>query len=114
MTRPARRTSEAALALSLRPPSGTSAQERSSGCCRYTSTIDAHSAITSCLRCGNAFDESELECPHCGELRAAADPTVFKKTDVLEGKWRLEKLAGQGGMGTVYSPGICRSIARWR
>jgi serine/threonine protein kinase len=57
-----------------------------------------------CPECRNAIDDAARFCPHCGSAAAAAagaseDPWIGR---VVNGKFRIEALVGQGGMGRVY------------
>ncbi len=56
-----------------------------------------------CPECHDAIEDAARFCPHCGSAAApaapAADPWVGK---VVNGKFRVEALVGQGGMGRVY------------
>jgi tRNA A-37 threonylcarbamoyl transferase component Bud32 len=57
-----------------------------------------------CPECRNAIDDAARFCPHCGSAAAAAasapeDPWIGR---VVNGKFRIEELVGQGGMGRVY------------
>ncbi|MBI3181445.1 MAG: protein kinase [Myxococcales bacterium] len=65
-----------------------------------------------CENCGQPLEEQNQFCSRCGRpspqnphpRRAGDEPTFIpiRLDDVLEGKWRLEKKIGEGGMGTVY------------
>jgi tRNA A-37 threonylcarbamoyl transferase component Bud32 len=57
-----------------------------------------------CAGCGNSFEEGSRFCPFCGTAGAPAgdvpaDPFIDA---VVNGKFRVEALIGQGGMGRVY------------
>jgi len=60
-------------------------------------------AQVDCPECHAPVEENGRFCPHCGAAVAAAaapaDPFVGK---VVNGKFRVENLIGQGGMGRVY------------
>ncbi len=55
-----------------------------------------------CAECKNAIEEAARFCPFCGAAAAGAaaeDPWLGR---VVNGKFRVEALVGQGGMGRVY------------
>ncbi len=62
----------------------------------------------SCRGCGVDLTGSEADCPTCGLDDPGAvgiEPTTVRTLhsgDLLEGKWKLERKLGQGGMGAVY------------
>ena len=63
-----------------------------------------------CPRCGSCFDRGPAACPHDGTELLPTLP--IQRT--LEGKYRLERLIGRGGMGAVYEAddlGIGRRVA---
>ncbi|HEX4804110.1 MAG TPA: protein kinase [Myxococcaceae bacterium] len=62
-----------------------------------------------CARCRQPVEENRKFCGKCGAPtasrgRAGDEPTIVpvRVNDLLEGKWRLERKLGEGGMGTVY------------
>jgi tRNA A-37 threonylcarbamoyl transferase component Bud32 len=56
-----------------------------------------------CPECRNAIEDAARFCPYCGAASAAVaenvDPWIGQ---VVNGKFRVEALVGQGGMGRVY------------
>jgi serine/threonine protein kinase len=56
-----------------------------------------------CPECRNEVEDAARFCPHCGAAAAAIpgaeDPWLAR---VVNGKFRIEALVGQGGMGRVY------------
>ncbi len=58
-----------------------------------------------CPECRNAIEDAARFCPHCGTaagtaaVAASEDPWLGR---VVNGKFRIEALVGQGGMGRVY------------
>jgi serine/threonine protein kinase len=66
-----------------------------------------------CATCGQALDEQSRFCNRCGRptpnsgsprRSGPVEPTfvAMKPDTVMEGKWRLDRKLGEGGMGTVY------------
>ncbi|HEX4622507.1 MAG TPA: serine/threonine-protein kinase, partial [Myxococcaceae bacterium] len=65
-----------------------------------------------CARCGQPLEPGITTCPKCGAPVSAEPPPPRKATGdtlvsvdvhmMLEGKWRIGKQIGEGGMGTVY------------
>ncbi|MBX7102396.1 MAG: serine/threonine protein kinase, partial [Myxococcaceae bacterium] len=62
---------------------------------------------TSCSKCGSALGPHDLDCPRCGEPRVD-DRTLMRREavtpapEVLNGKWKMERELGHGGMGSVH------------
>jgi len=61
-------------------------------------------AMRDCPGCRNAIEDAARFCPYCGAAAAAAtgegeDPWIGQ---VVNAKFRIEALVGQGGMGRVY------------
>ena len=64
-----------------------------------------------CAKCGGELVAGSRFCNQCGAPAPATSPfeiledgavAPIRPGDVLEGKWRVEKKIGQGGMGSVY------------
>ncbi len=57
-----------------------------------------------CPECRNAIEDAARFCPYCGAACAAAPPESVDPWigQVVNGKFRVEALVGQGGMGRVY------------
>lgn len=66
-----------------------------------------------CTKCGQALTGGSAFCSRCGTptgmgagmaLGEMVEPTLVpvKGSEVLDGKWKLEKKIGEGGMGAVY------------
>jgi len=60
------------------------------------SCVDRH-ALAECERCGRCFDSGVEVCGHDGQPL-----TVLPGSRTLNGRYRLERRTGRGGMGTVY------------
>jgi serine/threonine-protein kinase len=59
-------------------------------------------AMSVCAECQKEFADTSRFCPFCGAVAtagAAADPYLGK---MVSGKYKVERLLGQGGMGKVY------------
>src|SRR5512142_3310109 len=60
-------------------------------------------AMVDCPECHQVVDEAARFCPHCGTaVTATAAPVDPFIGTVVNGKFRVERLIGQGGMGRVY------------
>ncbi len=59
-----------------------------------------------CTNCGQTLDDASRFCKFCGAQLAEeiedAGAVAVKIGDVFEGKWRIEKKLGAGGMGSVW------------
>ncbi|HEY3448272.1 MAG TPA: serine/threonine-protein kinase [Myxococcales bacterium] len=64
-----------------------------------------------CEKCGGKLVAGSRFCNSCGaptpstspfEVEEEANKSPIRQGDVLEGKWRVDKKIGQGGMGSVY------------
>lgn len=54
--------------------------------------------VRECPDCGRCFDSTEERCPDDGQMLVLSLPV----DRTLDGKYRLERLIGRGGMGAVY------------
>src|SRR5205823_3092994 len=77
---------------------------------------------TQCPRCGKAVTAIDAQCPSCGHalitpvlLQVPLEKTHLRPdANLLEGKWRLEQMIGEGGMGQVWRArdiGLDRTVA---
>ncbi|HET6439024.1 MAG TPA: protein kinase [Anaeromyxobacter sp.] len=55
-----------------------------------------------CPECRKPVEEGSRFCPYCGAAAAPAAPADPLVGSVVNGKFRIEALIGQGGMGRVY------------
>src|SRR5215469_2338637 len=57
-----------------------------------------------CPSCQTPVDESQRFCPNCGTVIAAGDPQGPDPMvgQTLGGKFKINRLIGEGGMGAVY------------
>jgi len=64
-----------------------------------------------CTKCGQALTGGSAFCSRCGtptglgqDLTDGGEPTHIpvKGSEILDGKWKLERKIGEGGMGAVY------------
>jgi tRNA A-37 threonylcarbamoyl transferase component Bud32 len=56
------------------------------------------SIVMECPQCGTCFDGDVINCSHDGQALSPSLPIAR----VLDGKYRLNRLIGRGGMGSVY------------
>jgi serine/threonine-protein kinase len=55
-----------------------------------------------CPECQQQVDDDARFCPFCGSASAAAEPADPMVGATVSGKFKVEKMIGQGGMGKVY------------
>jgi len=67
---------------------------------QLTARLDGASAamVMECPACGTCYDGDVIECALDGRALSPSLPT----TRILDGKYRLNRLIGRGGMGAVY------------
>lgn len=58
--------------------------------------------LTSCPQCGQKFPANVRICPNDGTVLDHVTPTPAQVGQVLDGKYRLDALLAEGGMGAVY------------
>jgi serine/threonine-protein kinase len=58
--------------------------------------------LTGCPQCGKKFPSTVRMCPDDGSVLEHATPTPGQTGQVLDGKYRLDALLAEGGMGAVY------------
>src|SRR5882672_1551367 len=58
--------------------------------------------LTGCPQCGKRFPNTVRMCPDDGAVLEHATPTPGQTGQVLDGKYRLDALLAEGGMGAVY------------
>jgi eukaryotic-like serine/threonine-protein kinase len=58
--------------------------------------------MRACPECQQQIDDDARFCPFCGAASAAAEPADPMVGATVSGKFKVEKMIGQGGMGKVY------------
>src|SRR5215831_13194341 len=59
--------------------------------------------LTTCSQCGQKFPNTVRLCPNDGTVLEHEAPPSTQVGQVLDGKYRLDALLAEGGMGAVYS-----------
>jgi serine/threonine-protein kinase len=64
--------------------------------------MSASDGLTTCSECGQKFPSTVRLCPNDGTVLEHAATTSTQAGQVLDGKYRLDALLAEGGMGAVY------------
>src|SRR5690349_5679024 len=64
--------------------------------------MSSSDGLTTCSQCGQTFPSNVRICPNDGTVLEHAAPETTRTGLVLDGKYRLDALVAEGGMGAVY------------